>query len=117
MVRKHPVIAAVARVALIGMTAFTLLTAARVLGGPSRHPGHLTVRYVLVAEVPEDALPPGHPPVEGRLVLPPGHPPIGDVLPPGHPPLEAGSLPPGHPPADGTRPAPVLFPQDGTSAI
>ena len=57
------------------------------------------------------ALPPGHPPVDPRLLLPPGHPPIAapdepeDALPPGPP-----ELPPGHPPIPSSpRGAPVPF--------
>jgi hypothetical protein len=40
-------------------------------------------------------LPPGHPPIETRLMLPPGHPPLptGPRLPAGHPPIDEAPLP------------------------
>jgi hypothetical protein len=39
-------------------------------------------------------LPPGHPPIETRLLLPPGHPPLqtGPRLPAGHPPIDGSPL-------------------------
>lgn len=45
-------------------------------------------------------LPPGHPPIESRLLLPPGHPPIqsGPRLPAGHPPIDEAPLPFAAPP-------------------
>jgi hypothetical protein len=93
---------AVARTALVAMTAFTLVIAVRVLGTD---------------------LPQGHPPVEScpQLQLPPGHPPIEaerlDRLPPGHPPVDVERLPVGHPPLEELRPTLPVFPQDGTSTI
>ncbi|HQR30697.1 MAG TPA: hypothetical protein PLL32_09815 [Anaeromyxobacteraceae bacterium] len=117
MNRTQLALSAAVRIALVGATAFTLFSAVQVLGGPARHPGLHDVQVLLVADVPQGALPPGHPPLDGCPNLPPGHPPIMSELPPGHPPVNVDRLPAGHPPVDGTRPAPVIFPQEGTSSI
>lgn len=49
-------------------------------------------------------LPPGHPPIESRLMLPPGHPPLqaGPQLPAGHPPIDSA------PPTFAAPPLPVV---------
>ena len=103
MMRSKIFFLAVARTSFVLMTAFTLVVAARVLGGE---------------------LPPGHPPVEAcppQFQLPPGHPPIETErlgqLPPGHPPVDVDRLPVGHPPIDDARPTMPIFPQGGTSTI
>jgi hypothetical protein len=103
MMRSKLFFLAVVRTSFVLMTAFTLVMAARVLGGE---------------------LPPGHPPVEAcppQYQLPPGHPPIEAErlgrLPPGHPPVDVNRLPAGHPPIDDARPAMPIFPQGGTSTI
>jgi hypothetical protein len=99
------VVSAVARTVLLGMTAFTLMVAARILGEPPRSPRTPFLEPVAAEEMQGD-LPPGHPPVDGCLRLPPGHPPLGTER-----------LPAGHPPVDGRAGAFPIFPQDGTSTL
>ncbi len=117
---------ALARTAVLVMAAFTLVVAVRVLGETNRPVPSGRILVVQAADLPAGALPPGHPPVEGRMQLPPGHPRIeARRLPAGHPPIpvdeddddDDDALPPGHPTVDGPVRMMVTFPQDGTSTI